>query len=396
MIESWLAELVKGIGKVFFNPVFYWMIPFVLLLGYRRIKRERIDFGSKIFDIFSEWKNNWKISLIAGLLISAAALLSGMVLSLETILLLGGVTVLLSCTFRLTLLSPSYTIGITFILLLVMPTILAYQSFLSRDLFSDINVPVLAMLVGMLIIAESAMIGKVRRTDTFPELSLSDRGIWVGQHRLKKVGVIPFFVLVPSGLITPFAPWWPYFSVGEATYSLMLVPFLIGFDYLAKGHSPMETARKLAKFNSLLGFGVLLLAGAGIFFPYVSAAGIILAIIGKEYLNYRYRRGDRLRRPYFRPLNEGLKIAGIIPSAPAARLDVLVGETIVKVNGRKIYEEADFYEALQGSGASFKMEVLDDNHEVRFVQGALYEGDHHELGLVFSGEPYRKERKRTG
>ncbi len=50
-----------------------------------------------------------------------------------------------------------------------------------------------------------------------------------------------------------------------------------------------------------------------------------------------------------------------------------------------------FYQALQKSGAFFKLDIIDDAGEVRFVQSAFYEGDHHELGLIFTEKPYRKE-----
>ena len=42
-----------------------------------------------------------------------------------------------------------------------------------------------------------------------------------------------------------------------------------------------------------------------------------------------------------------------------------------------------FYEALQQNRAHCKLEVLDVNGQIRFVQRALYEGDHHELGILF-------------
>ena len=67
-------------------------------------------------------------------------------------------------------------------------------------------------------------------------------------------------------------------------------------------------------------------------------------------------------------------------------MSLQVGEVVTKVNGVKIHDEKGFYEALQKNGAHCKLEVLDVNGQVRFVQRALYEGDHHELGLLFVQE----------
>src|SRR5690625_4527852 len=111
MAEAWLIELAKGIGRLFLNPLFYWSFLLVILAGTVRIKRERRHFGSRVYDIFAEWKGNWQLSLLLGLFISVLFIGIGFVFTYETILMLGIITILLSITRRFTLLSPSYTIG---------------------------------------------------------------------------------------------------------------------------------------------------------------------------------------------------------------------------------------------------------------------------------------------
>jgi S1-C subfamily serine protease len=64
-------------------------------------------------------------------------------------------------------------------------------------------------------------------------------------------------------------------------------------------------------------------------------------------------------------------------------MQLSVGEIVSKVNGTIVHNEAEVYEALQRNRAHCKLEVLDVNGQVRFVQRALYEGDHHELGILF-------------
>ncbi|MDY0405108.1 hypothetical protein P5G51_006575 [Virgibacillus sp. 179-BFC.A HS] len=59
------------------------------------------------------------------------------------------------------------------------------------------------------------------------------------------------------------------------------------------------------------------------------------------------------------------------------------------MHGRPVASEAAFYQALQINGAFVKLTVLDTSGEMRFVQGALYENDHHELGLIFVTAAYR-------
>src|SRR5690625_420548 len=194
MVESWLFELMKGIGRVFLNTLLYWSFLLILFVGYKRIQRERNNFGVKIFDVFSEWKNTWMISILTGLFISLLTIGLGLVFSYETILILSIIVIILSISFRLSLLSASYTIVITFLLILLSSLLLRFQKVIDIDLYSMIDFTSLVILLGIFLIAEAILLRTVSREETFPDLSLSDRGIWIGQHRLKKLTIIPFFV----------------------------------------------------------------------------------------------------------------------------------------------------------------------------------------------------------
>ena len=264
---------------------------------------------------------------------------------------------------------------------------------MNPDLFNQTNFIGLVLLLGLFLIVESILLRRTKRNETFPEIVLSKRGVWVGQHHLKKLAVIPFFVLIPNGFITPFAPFWPYISFGDESYSLLLVPFLIGFDFTIKGSLPQETAKRIAPPLALLGILVLLLGVGSIYLSWLSLVAVIIAILGREYINYRHRTADKEKGFYFNQIEDGIKVLGVIPGTPADRLHILIGETIKKVNDHKVNNVKQFYEALQNSGAFFKLEVIDDKGEVRFVQSAFYEEDHHELGIIFTDKPYRKKSK---
>ncbi len=395
MVEAWLIELAKGIGKFFLNPALYWFLFILTMASYFRIKRERYDFGIKIYPKFMEWHRTWLVSLISGILISAVIIGTGMVFSYETLLVLALSFVVLSISTHFTLLSPSYTLGLTFLILFFAPYLIDMQDVIDYSLLYESSLPALAVLAGLLLFVESLFIKRIEKQDTFPRITLSDRGVWVGEQQIKRLTVVPLLMLVPEGLITSFAPWWPYLSIGESSLGLALIPFLIGFNYKAKGHFHQDAIYKLAKANTFLAIGILLIAVGGVFIPYLSLAAIILAIIGKEYLNYRYREGDRLRRPYYQPHAKGLRVVGVLPGSPADRLEIETGEVIYRVGGKNVRTSQAFYEALQGSGAYIKMEVLNHEEEVRFVQGSLYEGEHHSLGFQFAEEPFKARREKN-
>lgn len=391
MLEQWLLEGLKAIGKFFLNPLIYWSFILLFMSGYQRVRLERKKFGIKIFDIFSENKNTGIVSILIGLLISLITIGSGFVFSYETILLLSIVVILLSLHAKFTLLSASYTLGITYILLFLSPVLLDFQSYVNPDIFGQVNFTGIVLLLGLFLMVEAFLIGRIKRNETFPTLSLGKRGYWIGQHHLKKLSIIPFFVLIPTGAITPFADFWPYFSIGGETYSLLLVPFLIGFDYIVQGSLPKDAAQRLSKSLYILGFTIIIFAAGSIFITWLSIIAVLLAIIGREFIQYKHRTTDQSEVAYFGPIASGLKVLQVIPGTPGSRLGILAGEIITKVNGQQINDVKEFYVALQESGAYFKLDIIDDAGEIRFVQGALYEGDHHKLGLIFTDIPKHKQ-----
>lgn len=386
VIEAWLIEGIKGVGRFFLNPLLYWVILLVVFTGYRRIKQERMNFGYKVFDIFSEWKHTLPLSIGFGLFISLITIGLGIVLSIETIIVLSIIVILLS--FRFSMLSPSYTIGLTYVLLLFAPFLFKEYTWLT-----EVNFQALAILLSLFLFAEASLLHRMKRSETFPTLTMGERGLWIGEHHLKKLAVIPFFTLVPAGMITPFAPFWPYFSIGDESYRLLFVPFIIGFDYVARGNRPDREAGILAKANFILAMIVIVAASMSIIVPWASLLAVIIALFGHEWMKYRNKVRNEEEQPYFHPTDHGLKILGIIPNTPADRLDFQIGETITKVNGLHVSTVKDFYYALQNSGSFFKIAVLDERGEVRFVQSAFYEGDHHKLGFIFTAPPYHQKQK---
>src|SRR5690625_5739232 len=78
-------------------------------------------FGSKIFRFVSEIIETWVVSVIFSIIISSISIVFGFVFTVEMIILLAVISIVLSITGSLSMLSASYTIGLTYILLLVLP-----------------------------------------------------------------------------------------------------------------------------------------------------------------------------------------------------------------------------------------------------------------------------------
>ncbi|HLR15180.1 MAG TPA: PDZ domain-containing protein [Bacillota bacterium] len=390
MGEAWGVEVLQAIAKIVLQPLFYWSLILVFYAGYRRIKKERKQFGIKVNDLFSEWSSTWILSIGFGLIITAIMLGVGVVFTYETMLVLSISTILLSIHGKLTWLSASYTVGLTYIVVLFAPILLAYQDVIPVHSFDNVNLTSIALLASLLLIAEGILLRMMHGNESFASIGKSTRGARIGEHSLSKLSIIPFFVLIPSGLITPIADFWPTISIGAENYSLLLFPFILGFNHVVRSSLPQEGARYIGKWIGLLGTLILAIVIGSIYVPFLSALAILVAIIGREFILYKFRSREKQSLPFFTERKDGIMVLTVIPGSRADRLGIVVGETIVKVNGKNIQSVSDFYYFLQESNGFFKLDVLDKYGEVRFIQSALYEGDHHELGIIFieEREPY--------
>lgn len=394
MISDWFLELGRGYGRLFLQPILYWTVLLLLLASVKRIKRERRDFGSKIFNIFAEWRKTIGLSLLVGLILSIITIAVGFSIPYPVVLLWSVVVILLTLSLRFYWISPAYTLGLTAVLLLWIPEFSG--SFLPDSWVSvleDTSLSALALLLGVLLMVEAIMYQRFQNNDSFPQYVKGGRGKLIGQHRLKRLGFLPVFFLIPGGAIEPFVEWWPMLAVGDETYGLMLAPILLGFEHVVRGVSPRHAALTMRASMVLLSIVVLGLAVASFYYPVLSLVAILVAPVGREVSAFLLRWRDHGKNPYFTPRHDGLPILGVIPRSPADDMNLVVGETIEKVNGLHVANEQDFYHAVQSNLAYCKIAVRDTAGEIRFAKRAMYEDDHYELGLVFVKDQYAKQKK---
>lgn len=396
-MQLWLFELLKGTGRLFLHPVFYYLIFLSGILGVLRVKRERKNFHTRTFDAYFELRQLFPIGLILGLVLTIVTLMAGLTLPFAAILLIAFFTILWSLTTNIRLMSPVYTVGAAFFAITLI-TEYEWTIPLFNDTFQVLEekvYPSLVILMALLLISEGILITKNAGKGTSPKLVKSKRGQNVGAHEVKRFWLLPMFLLIPGEALTLPFDWWPVFNIGAESYSLILVPFAIGFNQQIQGMLPKQSIQLQGRRVTTLGILILILSVIGYWYPIISIAVAALAIIGRELISLMQRLKDDNLPFYFSKKNNGLMIIGIIPESPADKMGLQVGEIISKINGVKILDEQVFYEALQKNRAHCKLEVLDINGEVRFVQRALYEGDHYELGILFV-QDQRKFDERIG
>lgn len=395
MWEQWGIEILYAIGKMFLNPLLYWAFLLLVIAGVRRIKSERRNFGVKIYHPFSEISGTFFFSLLFTLIISVISVLFGFVLSIEILVVLAIVTLLLSLNGSFQSLSAVYTLGITFIVFLLIPLLPSqlFAPYFSTEQLTDYQFISLTVLLSMFLFIEGFLILFAKNNHVFPKLTKSDRGVWVGEYELKRLAVIPFLAFLPAGNGADFIPLFPLFQFGNETFSLTVVPFIMGTQYTVRTDYMTSVKKKIAKQKLWLAFFVFILAVVSYYYLMLALLSVIVAIIGNEWITYRNRIHNIYGKSVFAPSNEGLKVIGTIPGSKAEDLEILPGEIIAKVNDIKVSNSDEFYKALKQSGAFFKLDVIDRNNEVRFIKSAFYDEDHHDLGLLFPEVPHQEKLK---
>ncbi|WP_071393581.1 PDZ domain-containing protein [Bacillus tuaregi] len=385
MALDWGIELLKGVERLFLHPLFYYLLVVAAMLGISRVKRERKQFHVRVKNAYYELRQLLPLGFILGLSLSVVTIGAGLVIPMETIIFVALFTFLWSLTTNFRFLSPVYTVGFAFFTTLFflskkwsLPLIESHTPEWNPSIL-----PSIAALLGLLIVAEGIFIFRNGRKGTSPKLIKGKRGMRVGVHEVKRLWMLPLFLIIPGEALQAPFEWWPVFSVGGQTYSILLVPFAIGYYQQIQGKLPVMAVKQTGKKIILFGVVITILSAAGYWYPLAAIVVTALAMIGREILSMRQRIVEDNLPFYFSMRNQGVMILGVIPDSPAEKMGLQVGEVVSKVNGVTVADEESFYDAMQKNRAHCKLEVLDVNDQIRFVQRALYEGDHYQLGILF-------------
>lgn len=301
MITEWLIACLLGLGKLFLNPLFYLSFILCWMIGSQRVKHERWDFNTKIFEKSSELKMLLPQGLLWGLILSFITLGTGLVIPTASIFVMVAVTILLALTTNVRLLSPAYIIPVTFFILFFLSK-QSIQMPLFNDYFEQLDetiYPTLVILLGILLIAEGFIILRNGAKMVSPQLTVSKRGQTIGRYAIRRIWLLPMFVLLPNGeLPSPFS-WYPIFSIGEVHLAPIVLPFIIGFAQKVQGMIPEQAVRTHGKQVVYFGLFITALAVASYWYPVLAMVTAIIALLGREWIHYLQKNADEKRPFYF-------------------------------------------------------------------------------------------------
>lgn len=382
MMQEIGLELLKGIGKLFLNPLVYITVVFAVLLGYVRVKRERRSFRTRILWGWTEVKRLVADTWLFALILSVISLAAGLTVTMDWIVAFSVASILLVVLYVYQIGSPIYAAALA-ILAMGLGYSFSFAGFDWNPTDNWMSVAVsVAILVGAVVFVEGWMIRKEGAHSASPILEKSSRGMNAAVYLSKRLWMLPILVLVPGDVISTYAPYWPQITIGQDAFGLVLLPVVIGFAQKARRTLPVYFYPVVGKAVMVVGVSVVVIALIGIWMPIFGVISLAIGIVSRLgvwlYFSMKERQGSYAVSPH----NLGVMIAGVLPDSPADKMGLVVGECIRKVNGLSVTNERDLYEAIQINAAHCRLEVLDHQGEVRLRQHVIYRHDHHRLGLL--------------
>ncbi len=388
MYATILVELLQGIGRFLINPLFYLTIMFAVLLGYTRVKRERKFFHIRVANGWSELKSSLTGGLLVSLVLSLVIVAAGLAVTPQFLLVLSVITIVGMILYTLHLLSSVILITASFMVLVVLNQTGMAFTFMGIEVdgavWNDASVVPLCILAGLLVMAEGWLIRKKGAYFASPILEKTKRGMKAVAYLSKSVWLLPLLLVVPGEGISSYVPYWPQFTLGEESFSLVLFPLVIGFQQKVRKTLPIYFYPKLARTVTLLGVAITL---GGITGYFMKEAAFIMLLAGsliRLLITLQYKMQERADVYAVAPSSNGAMIAAVLPNSPAEKMGLVTGEVIKKVNGREVQTERELYEALQVNAAHCKIEVLDHHQELRLTQHVVHSDDHHGIGLLLA------------
>ncbi|GAY72673.1 PDZ domain-containing protein [Lentilactobacillus kosonis] len=377
--------------KIVFLLLFFLLQPVLWLTVIRsgvlflsRVKRERKLFRSAIYEDFFEGRHLLKSTLFCGviasimgiLLISVSAKWIVVYIALELI----SVVVLSFTSLPITLI----TLSGVLVTLITVPNDLFGLSWLTSALSASLQaVPIanLIAILGIILVLNGLYVIGVGGNYPSPIIDRNKRNTRIAKFRFNESAVVPMLLLVPGNWFEAHLSFWPVFNYGGHSYTLFILPLLLGLRFTVKRGVLGTMIAKVA--HVTIATGVLALLGA-IITKFIPAIGIYALItIWLVYLISLMVIKSQDRRIDFEysEVMDGVRVLGIKPETPAAKMNLEVGDIILEVNGELVTNETELYQAISQNSTYCKLKVRDRNDQLKITETAIFKNSPHEIGI---------------
>lgn len=382
--------LIMTIGLLFLSlvaqPVWWFGLIREWWTADRRIKKERQNFGSAVYADKYEVRHFVLMSLSLGLIVSIVSFVVGMTVPITwwvgySLLALVAVVIGLGSRLPITIFTGSVVLYDWF-----------NQSHLNQQLMAPmrqlnfssktISIANLVILLGIVLFMFGIWLKKIGGRFASPKIFAQKRGKLIAGYQFNEFLVVPALVLVPGSLISTHFAFWPVLSIGGTSVTPLFLPLLFGLNLTIFKQNPKAAFQRLSK--SLLILSILVLVG-GILSLFVKS--VVLLVLGLAFVCYvgcliKTRWHDRRQSFWFSKVDHGVRVLGIKPETPAAKMDVQVGDIITNCNGRAVSSETNFYEALLLDPTYCHLKIQTPEGDLKVTETAIFDGAPHEIGIV--------------
>lgn len=388
----------------FLNPLLYLFLLLFWVHYYRQIQFER-----KLYHVrYNNPWEQWFLSIIHGIMGGMLALILlfalGVVIRPWDVWILGGLS-LIFAFFQLQYLSMPYAAGwYGLVVFLAQQWPLGeYVTWLASvgGFLEEAHLPSILGLAAILYLTEAFLVKLNRGRGSSPLFISGKRGRLLGAYQMQKFWLLPLVVVIPAapeaGMTAP--AWWSLVLAGSGTgFALLLFPAALGFTEVALAQLPEQKARRSSRRLLIYSLVLLGLAWSAKYSVWGGLAAALFAILGYEAIIRLGNWREGKCQPIFTQLGQGIVVLAVLPATPAEKMGIVAGDVILKVNGVDIRHADDFYPALQLHSAFCKMEVRNLEGHIKYLQRAIYQGDHHQLGLIMAPDdqsPFYVDMKPT-
>ncbi|MWV46667.1 serine protease [Paenibacillus sp. HJL G12] len=387
-----LWHWTDAVVQLLLQPFYYISILFMMLVYRRQVLLERRLFSVRLH---SWGLQTWRTligGLLAGISVSVVIAFLGISLSQQAVWCIWIVAIIL-LLFRVRYLCFAYSIGILGIIQFVIGFFPDWNpdgiAGTAAETVRGLDIPALLALVAVLHLAEALLVKLQGAGFANPVFMESKRGKLVGGYQMQAFWPIPLFLLIPAPSAGALLPWTPLLGGDgwSSGFSMAALPVVIGFSEMTQSMLPQVKADRTFKRLLVYSFALLAISLLASWWKPLMIAAALVSILVHEGLLWYSRLEEQQSSPMFVHPQQGLKVLAVIPGSPAESLGIQAGEAIVKINGISIRTKEQMHAALRKNPAFCKLEVRNLQGESKFLQRAIYAGEHHQLGAILAPDP---------
>lgn len=383
-------QVLKVLELFFLQPLVWLGLLRSYMTARRRVNYERHHYRSAINAQFVEVRHFLVDGVLLGLATSIISLLLGIVVAPVWFVIYELIAVISLIVVPFALL-PVTVFGLSWLIYwLYSPQLTMVGGALQRYGVTTTSMSGGLLINGLVLLAVILAVTAIllrwhRNQGDSPELQPDQRGKRIVRYRWQQLLVLPVAVLVPGDWLHATFSWWPVFMVGQRSFSLILLPLLLGTSVRVYKQLPKVAWLRLAKRYGVVAAVALVLAiGARIaaLSPQwlLVLMGVVVVLTWGILMQHRYH--DQHQAFRFSDTDQGVRVIGLRKHTPADKLNIELGDVILECNRKPVHNERQFYAALLENPTYVHLKVRNLQQELIITETAIYNGAPHELGIV--------------